>query len=127
MGNPSSIKTLFCYPVNIGLSIMHALGYGLPVVTSDDLAAHNPEIEALEPGGNGLLYRDGDVDDLVARWKDLMTDHDQRARMSRQAIRTVEEKYTLENMVQGFLDAMRLVDGRARVVQSPEASRAVPS
>ncbi|MHC5004251.1 MAG: glycosyltransferase, partial [Planctomycetota bacterium] len=59
---------VFGYPVNIGLSIMHAFGYGLPVVTSADMRSHGPEIEALEPGHTGLLYRDGDARDMAARW-----------------------------------------------------------
>src|SRR5208282_324450 len=43
---------LFCYPTNIGLSLLHAFGYGLPAVTSDNRRAQNPEIEALVPRVN---------------------------------------------------------------------------
>ena len=47
---------LFCYPQNIGLSLLHAFGYGLPVITSDHVESQNPEIEALRHGENGMLY-----------------------------------------------------------------------
>ena len=42
-------------PSAIGLSLLHAFGYGLPAVTSADIAAQNPEIVALEDGVNGRL------------------------------------------------------------------------
>ncbi len=109
--------TLFCYPVNIGLSILHAFGFGLPVVTSDDIGSHNPEIEALQPGANGLLYRDGDVEDLVAKWNKLMDKPVVRQQLSAAALRQVQENYTLPRMVQGFLDLTSVVDGQRRRVQ----------
>lgn len=114
--------TLFCYPRNIGLSLLHAFGYGLPVVTSDDLAGHNPEIEALKPSVNGLLYRDGDLDDIVRQWLDLMNDPTLRQRLSTAASRTVTDRYTLDHMVQGYLHLIGSVDGQMRQVQAvPEA------
>ncbi|MCH8006617.1 MAG: glycosyltransferase family 4 protein [Planctomycetes bacterium] len=109
--------TLFCYPVNIGLSLLHAFGFGLPVVTSDDIPSHNPEIEALEPGVNGLLYRDGDVQHMVAQWLRLMDDPVMRDRLGANARRQVSENYSLAKMVQGFLDLTSIVDGERRVVQ----------
>ncbi len=57
---------VFAFPAAIGLSIYHAMGYGVPVLTSDDAAGHNPEIEALRPGHNGLTYRAGDAKSLAA-------------------------------------------------------------
>lgn len=112
--------TLFCYPVNIGLSILHAFGYGLPVVTSDDLPSHNPEIEALEPRENGLLYRDGDVADLAAAWIEILEDPHLRDRLGHAALEQVTTKYTLANMVQGFLDLCSIVDGQVRQVDVAE-------
>jgi glycosyltransferase involved in cell wall biosynthesis len=108
--------TLFCYPVNIGLSILHAFGYGLPVVTSDDIASHNPEIEAMIDGGNGLLYADGSLDAMANQWRKLMDDAALRAKLADEALRTVTERYTTANMVQGFLNATTLLDGQARTV-----------
>jgi len=104
---------LFCYPLNIGLSILHAFGYGLPVVTDDNLPAHNPEIEALQPNANGLLYRAGDIDDMVRAWQRIFTDRDRRESMSEQAQRTVAETYTLEHMVDGFRQCLAALRDRS--------------
>ena len=96
------------YPVAIGLSIFHAFGYGLPVVTSDDFASHNPEIEALRAGENGLTYRDGDIDDFAAQILACMNDESARRRMSDAALRTVQspDGFCLERMVKGFTEAI---------------------
>lgn len=107
-------STLFCYPENIGLSLLHAFGFGLPVVTSDDVASHNPEIEALVPGENGLTYRHGDANDLARQCLRLMRQPSLRSAMSERALSTVLERYTLDTMARGFIDVARFVAGRTK-------------
>jgi glycosyltransferase involved in cell wall biosynthesis len=104
------------YPVAIGLSILHAFGYGLPVVTSDDLAAHNPEIESFRAGENGLLYRDGDAGDFAAKMLACMNDLPLRSRMGASALATVREPdgFCLERMVRGFTDAIAFATQAAK-------------
>ena len=106
----------YCYPVNIGLSLMHAFGYGLPVVTSDRTESQNPEIEAFRDGENGLTYADGDPAALAAALGWLLDDPDLRGRLGREARRTVLEEFTLSNMVDGFVasaEYCRGPEGRA--------------
>lgn len=98
---------LFCYPENIGLSVLHAFGYGLPVVTSDHVASQNPEIEALRDSENGLLYRHGDLNDLTRALGDLLSSPERRQEMGAEALRTVTEDFTLSTMVDGLLAAIR--------------------
>ncbi len=60
-------------PHAAGLSVVHALSYGLPVVTDDDLSAHGPEFDVLKDGENCLIYSAGDVNslcDAIARLHD---------------------------------------------------------
>lgn len=52
------------HPGAIGLTLLHAFGYGLPVITHDDLSNHMPEIAALEPGISGRLFDRGSVSAL---------------------------------------------------------------
>lgn len=105
---------IFCYPRNIGLSLLHALGYALPVVTDDNLIAQNPEIEALRTGVNGLLYAAGDEADLAATLERLLEDEGLRRRLSAEAERTVREKFTLSNMVDGMEAAVRYAASRRK-------------
>jgi glycosyltransferase involved in cell wall biosynthesis len=111
-------SAVFCYPINIGLSIFTAFGFGLPVLTSDDIPSHNPEIEALRVDANGLTYRHGNLEDLARQLARILDDPPLRQRLSVEAHATATEQYTLEKMVQGFLDTTRLVDGKSRRVVS---------
>lgn len=58
-------------PGNVGLTAMHALAYGTPVVTHDDWENQMPEFESIIPGQTGGLYRAGDESSLashIAAW-----------------------------------------------------------
>jgi glycosyltransferase involved in cell wall biosynthesis len=97
----------FCYPAHVGLSLIHALWYGLPVVTSDNLAAQNPEVVALENNVNGLLYEHGSVNSLAAALRSILTNDDLRSAMSQAARRSVEDRFTISKMVDGLEAAIR--------------------
>ncbi|MCH7658927.1 MAG: glycosyltransferase, partial [Bacteroidetes bacterium] len=63
---------VFVYPGGIGLSILHAMSFGLPVITTDDLTSQFPEFELLLPGINGDVYKDNSAEDLadkISIWK----------------------------------------------------------
>jgi len=104
--------TLLCYPTNVGLSLLHAFGYGLPAVTSDNRRAQNPEIEALVAGVNGLEYRDGDLDDMVRQCEQILGDPDLRLQLSEAALQGVLHRYSIDRMVDGFKQVFDRVAGR---------------
>jgi glycosyltransferase involved in cell wall biosynthesis len=52
-------------PGMVGLSAMHALAYGVPVVSQDNPETQMPEFEAIVPGVTGSLFKEGDLDALV--------------------------------------------------------------
>ena len=104
----------FCYPANIGLSILHAFGYGLPVITSNNIDAQNPEIEALRDGENGLLYDDGSETALARTLERLFKDPQLAKRLGDEARHTVLERFTLTNMVDAMEAAIRWSGGQRR-------------
>ncbi len=61
-------------PGQVGLTAMHSLAYGTPVITHDDPDNQMPEWEAIIPGQTGDLFRRGDVHDLarvIQKWSAL--------------------------------------------------------
>lgn len=96
----------FCYPANIGLSILHAMNHALPVVTSDHTESQNPEIEALRDGENGLLYTHGSVDDLANTLSTLLRDEDLRQRLGAEGHRTATQEYSTDRMADGMEAAL---------------------
>ena len=101
-------SSLFCYPANAGLSVLHAMSYGLPVVTSDDLSAQNPEVRVLREGVNGKLYRNGSAVDLACRLQALLHDDVLRSELSDGAYRSARTDHTISKMVRGFRSALAL-------------------
>ena len=54
-------------PGNAGLTVMHALELGKPVVTHDLLDVQMPEVEAIIEGVTGSFYKFGSLEDLVSK------------------------------------------------------------
>jgi glycosyltransferase involved in cell wall biosynthesis len=69
---------LFVYPGAVGLSLLHAMAYGLPVVVHDDRWGHMPEIAAFYSARNGLEFARGDAGALASAISQAMdaTEHD---------------------------------------------------
>ena len=97
----------FVYPGPIGLGLMHSLHYGLPVITHSNRTNHKPEIAALQDGVNCLLFSEANVEALAAKIKLILDNLPLRDKLSRGALRTVRERYSLERMVKGFIGAVR--------------------
>lgn len=58
-------------PGKVGLTAMHSLAYGIPVITHDNPDRQAPEVEAIQPGLSGEFFREGDATDLarvIAAW-----------------------------------------------------------
>lgn len=98
---------VFCYPANIGLSIIHAMIYGLPVITSSKVEAQNPEIEAFRDGVNGLYCVEGDAASLTSSLRTILADPALQARLAAGAADTVTDDFTVARMVDGMESAIR--------------------
>lgn len=70
------ISDLMLSPGNVGLNCIHSLAYGIPVITHDNFSYQNPEVEAINHGKNGLLYRYDDYSDMKEKIREwFSTDH----------------------------------------------------
>lgn len=80
-------------PGKVGLTAMHSLAYGTPVITHDDPEAQGPEWEAIVPGRTGEFFRQGDAADLarvIRRWTAAAPTAEMRAACQR----VIEHHYT---------------------------------
>ncbi|MEM9628870.1 MAG: glycosyltransferase family 4 protein [Pseudomonadota bacterium] len=100
------------YPGPIGLSLLHAFAYGLPVVTHDNLKNQNPEIAALEPGANGLTFRENDVADFSNALGRILADPAFQRSLSERANTTAHRDYTMAAMVRNFQNAVLTMSRR---------------
>ncbi len=72
-------------PGNVGLTAMHSLVFGTPVLTHDSFPYQMPEFEAIRKGETGTFFKYGDVDSLVAAigaWFDEKRNQREEVRMA---------------------------------------------
>ena len=88
---------LFCFPTREdiwGLVINEAMGYGLPVITTDRC---NAGIEMVKDDVNGYIIPVESVNDIVQKSAIILSDEDIQVRMGRESIKTAH-RFTVESM-----------------------------
>lgn len=89
-----------------GLSINEAMAFGLPVICS---VADGTEKDLIEPGTNGLFFREGDAGSLAEKLTELFSDDERRLAMGRRAEETIREKINLDTVSDRFIGAFQTV------------------
>lgn len=70
-------------PGSIGLTAIHSLSYGTPVITNDNFDMQMPEFEAIQDGITGSFFHENDMESLkaaICRWIHLAPSDRQRVR-----------------------------------------------
>ena len=104
---------LLVHPAGIGLTLLHAFGYGLPVVTHDDSGTQMPEFDAFVPGETGLLYRRGDVASLATAVCQCLADEPARLRMTERVREIARNQRNVQVMAERFADMARHAEAEA--------------
>lgn len=100
----------FVYPGAVGLSLIHALAYGLPVIVHGERWKHMPEIAALEPGQNGNVFTRGDADSLSHVIASTLASETALEDMSERAVKSVEGRFTTKAMSERFLELVKTIE-----------------
>lgn len=106
----------FVYPGDVGLSLLHALSYGLPAIVHDNVADHMPEIAALRDGVNGVTFEQGDAASLAGVIGSLLADTNRLNALSQMALDTTRTEFNTARMAQRFIDCIDAVTGQAKAV-----------
>jgi len=89
---------LFVYPGRLGLSLIHAMGHGLPAIVNHDRRANNPEIAAFADGVTGLAFGRDDADDLASTIDRALADEAMLDCWSQSALERAEKTYNTRCM-----------------------------
>jgi glycosyltransferase involved in cell wall biosynthesis len=95
-------------PGEVGLTAIHAMAYGKPVITHNDFSQQMPEFESIVPGKTGSFYSFGDVDDLalvITSW----IEKNKQSDTSSDCISIVEKFYNPHTQVKLINDAVKEV------------------
>ncbi len=85
--------TLTVSPGNIGLTAIHSMMYGTPVITHDAFSHQGPEFEAVKYRETGLLFNEDEVEDLTSKIKDWITNFVDREGVRHKCYSIVDDYY----------------------------------
>ena len=94
---------LLVHPGAIGLTLLHAMAFGLPVVTHNHARRHGPEFAAMIPGEHGLTHKEDALDEMSARVLELLDDMHECSKMGEAGKIVVRDSYNTNVMVARFL------------------------
>lgn len=82
-------------PGEIGLTAMHSLVYGVPVISHSDHNRQMPEFEAIKPGLNGALFENDNLIDLKEKIKNTIDLIENRSRLElkKDCYKIIDEYY----------------------------------
>lgn len=102
IANVANRAAIFCYPGAVGLSLVHAMAYGLPAVVHDDKRTHMPEIAAFRHGETGLSFAKGDKRSLALTLADLLESPSRLKHMSKESRISADSVYNTRSMAGRF-------------------------
>lgn len=115
---------LMVVPDKAGLTVIHGLTFGLPVITHGDPDHQMPEYEAISPGFTGDYFERGSAADLaevLSRWTSRMTSRDKFAHPGsphlRGSVRSACYK-SVEKRYQPKLQAQLIENGIERALRA---------
>ncbi|MBR5455178.1 MAG: glycosyltransferase family 4 protein [Rikenellaceae bacterium] len=80
-------------PGNVGLTGIHALSYGVPVITNDNFEVQMPEFEAVEQGSTGDFFKENDACSLADRIESWLRRNVDREQVRNQCYEVIDTKY----------------------------------
>lgn len=96
-------------PSGAGLSVMHALGYGVPVLLHDRPEEHFPEWEAVQAGKTGFFYRYGNIADMAAQIETALFPTPRKMEMGEACLSMIRNRYNAGSHAEAIMSAVKQV------------------
>lgn len=99
-------------PGYLGLAVVHSFCFDCPVVSQKQGLSgpfHSPEVEYLVDGKTGFLVEYGNNERIAEEILSYLQDHEKQEQMRQEIRRMPENICSVDNMVQGFKEAVEYV------------------
>ena len=83
-------------PGDVGLTAMHTMTFGVPLISHNHFPFHGPEHEAIIPGMTGDFYEYGDVNSLATTIQNWFEAHTDREAIRLACYKEIDENWTPE-------------------------------
>ncbi|WKT73380.1 glycosyltransferase [Acinetobacter variabilis] len=95
--------SLFVYPGAVGLSLIHAMSYGVPAIIHDDFQSHGPESAALVNGITGIVFKKDSIESLAHTISQVLKNKKNLNNLSNESIKLIKENFNIKSMARQFL------------------------
>lgn len=88
-------------PGNVGLTAIHSLTFGCPVVTHNNFAYQMPEFESIIPNMTGDFFQQDDIKDLaekIRKWTSLTIE--ERCQIRKNAYKEIDMKWNIHHQIE---------------------------
>jgi glycosyltransferase involved in cell wall biosynthesis len=99
---------MLVHPAGIGLTILHAFGYGLPVITHGNAMFHGPEYAAFKEGSTGYNFVQDSIEDLAEKTLMLLGENELRAQMKENTQKIARNEFNVDVMVKRFVEISKV-------------------
>ncbi len=89
-------------PGNVGLTAIHSMSFGVPVISHDDFSHQMPEAETIRKGVTGSFFRRGDsisLAETMDRWLAITADKQKREKVEQNCYNMVDKVYNAQNQL----------------------------
>lgn len=101
-------------PGNVGLTAIHSLTFGTPVITHGDFTRQMPEFEAIKEGMTGMFFKHDDVKSLADTIEEWLSRHnDDREIIRRECQDEIDNNWTPEFELGVLKQALHCSDSNA--------------
>ena len=90
-------------PAAVGLTCIHSLSYGTPVVSNDNFDKQMPECYSIRDGVTGSFFKEDDIQDLschIMRWCSISAN--ERCELRKVARRAIMERWSIDYQIEFF-------------------------
>jgi glycosyltransferase involved in cell wall biosynthesis len=101
-----SLADICVAPGEVGLTAMHSLVYGTPVITHNNYLFQMPEYEAIIEGKTGSLYEYGSNDSLIEKIKQWLENGTDREVIRENCYKIIYDYYNPKKQVEFINNAV---------------------
>lgn len=94
-------------PGDVGLTAIHCLSYGLPIISNDNCDIQMPEHEAIEEGVSGDFFVEDDINDLSCKIISWLANNKDRNIVRERCYKVIDTKYNPYTQVEIFKNIMQ--------------------
>ncbi len=100
--------TLCVVPGDVGLTAIHTMMFGTPVISHNHFSTQGPEFEAIKAGETGAFYEYGDVESLAKTILEWIAEHANREEVRQKCYDEIDNNWTPDYQIKVLKEHLKM-------------------